>query len=215
VSEPLDIVDPADGHRLDTLPRDIVHQDGHWHQVFHCLIVRPSASTVILQERAAGKSSFPGLLDLSATGHLAAGETPIDGLRELSEELGVTIAHDRLVPLGARLLADRGGAGANRERMHVYLFPDDRPPAAYRPDPSEVSALVEVGADDLLSCLAGGGAAPAGRIVHPGTGSAATPVTVTPVMVAVADLVPAVDGYWTVLLIMVQRYLAGRRPLAI
>ena len=200
------MVDPADGRVIRSADRSEVHAGGLWHQVFHCLIVRPAAGTVLLQQRAATKSSFPGLLDLSATGHLRAGEEPVAGVRELAEELGVDIDPGRLVPLGTRLLADNGGEGANRERMHVYLLPDDRPAAAYRPDPAEVAAVVEVGARDLLDCWAG--AAAAARRIDVDGGD-------EPLEVTVDQLVPAVDGYWTVLLVMTLRYLAGHRPLAI
>ena len=121
----LDVVDPSSGIVLEQRSRADIHALGLWHQVFHCLVVRPSANSIVLQRRSPKKAAFPGKLDLSATGHLEAGETPIDGLRELTEELGVTPRPDELVPVGSRLLADDQGEGKNRELVHLYLLADD------------------------------------------------------------------------------------------
>ncbi|MGI9609516.1 MAG: NUDIX hydrolase, partial [Acidimicrobiia bacterium] len=67
--ERLDIVSPATGAVLDSSTRAEVHESGQWHQVFHCLVLRPSDKSIILQRRALSKAAFPGLLDLSVTGH--------------------------------------------------------------------------------------------------------------------------------------------------
>ena len=152
--EQLDVVSPASGAVLDTRPRDEVHAHGLWHQVFHCLVLRPSARSVILQRRGAHKVAFPLQLDLSVTGHLATGEGPGDSVREIEEELGVTIDPRELIPLGTRLLADDNGEGANREMVHLCFVLDDRPLTAYRPALGEVDGLVEIEAYDLITILA-------------------------------------------------------------
>jgi isopentenyldiphosphate isomerase len=205
--ELLDVVEP-DGTWIGRRSRAEVHAQGLWHQVFHCLIVRPDEPAgVVLQQRHHGTRSFPGKLDLSATGHLSAGEAPAQGVRELTEELGVEIDPDRLVPLGVRLLADDSGEGRNRERVHVFLVADDRPLDAYRPDPGDVAAVVEVTVDDLVDLAAGTRSVPARRFT--------VDAGIVPATVAPEDLVPAVDGYWTVLAVMAQRFAAGEGPLAI
>jgi 8-oxo-dGTP pyrophosphatase MutT (NUDIX family) len=199
------------GRPLGDLGRDEVHRRGLWHDVFHCLVVRTTPpARVVLQRRRVGARSFPGLLDLTATGHLAAGEAPLDGLRELREEVGVDAPPERLVPLGIRLLADDGGEGRNRERAHVYLLPDDRPLTDFRLDPGEVSGLVELTVADLLGLLADP------DLVAPCSAVAAE-VGAQPVASTCrgADLVPAHSGYWAVLAVMAERYVAGTGPLAI
>lgn len=201
--EQIDIV-TATGVHLRAASRSEVHDGAHWHQVFHCLVIRPgSPARIVLQRRHHSKAAFPGLLDLSATGHLTAGESPDDGVRELNEELGINATADDLFPVGVRLLADDGGEGRNRELVHLYFMTDDRPLDRYAPEPTEVESLIEVAAADLLGLIANPDASAAnGHEWRPG--SAVTPTTIT-----ANDLIKPSDGYWTVLLVMAERYATG------
>jgi isopentenyldiphosphate isomerase len=206
--ELLSVVSPT-GVPLGSGPRPDVHRDGHWHAVFHCLIVRPGLpARVVLQRRDHSKPKFPGQLDLSATGHLRAGESPRDGVRELREELGVDVTPDRLISVGARLLADDTAEGRNRERVHLFFLADDRPLDAYCPGPGEVESVVEADVDDLLE-LAGGASGPISATEwRPGRDQQA-------IEVRAGDLVDPIDGYWTVVLVMAQRFAAGHWPLGV
>ncbi len=203
-SERLDVVSPATGEILESRHRADVHREGLWHQVFHCLVLRPARRSVVLQRRAYTKAAFPGLLDLSATGHLESGEIPLDGLREFEEELGVSVSPDALVSLGTRLLADDNGEGRNRERVHVFFVLDDRPLAEYAPPEHEVADLVEIVVEDLIAILGD-----PELVVEAGS------IAEGAVSISNRDLVEGADGYWTVLAVMAQRALAGETLLAI
>ena len=209
-SERLDVVNPATGITVATRTRPDVHREGLWHQVFHCLVLRPQSSSVILQRRAASKAAFPLKLDLSVTGHLSAGESPLDGNREFEEELGVPLDPSGLIPVGVRLLADDNGEGRNRERVHLYFALDDRPLPSYRPPPHEVDGLVEISVQGLLEILA----SPRNE-ASALTTSSSSPSLERSTMVIQADLVEGSDGYWTVLAVMAQRALNGETLLAI
>ena len=187
-----------------------MHRDGAWHQVVHCLVVRSAPpARVVLQVRTTTTSTYPGRLDLTVTGHMQAGESPVEGmLREVAEEIGIDIAADQLVPLGRRLLADDHGAIRNREVMHVYLLVDDRPLTEYPLDPEHAGGLIEITTVDLLRVLAD----PALRVECAATwvdGRAGHRI------VGYDDLVPPLDGYWTVVTVMAQRFVAGESPLAV
>lgn len=206
--ELLDVVDPVSGRVLEQRSRGDVHRLGLWHQVFHCLVVRPASGTVVLQRRSASKAAFPDLLDLSATGHLEAGEAPIEGIRELREELGIDPDPDRLTALGHRLLADDQGEGLNRELVHLYFLADDRPIDRYRPALDEVSGLVELAAGDLLELLADRVATVPAMEWSPPEGSRS-------IAVGRNDLVDDVSGYWVVVAVMADRFLRGLSPVAV
>lgn len=206
--ELIDVITPT-GEPLGTMTRAEAHDGGHWHQTFHALVVRPASRSVILQERSPQKANFPGLLDLSATGHLTAGESPADGIRELNEELGIDADPAALVPAGIRLLADDlGEGGQNRERVHVFFLADDRPMTDYRPPADEVSALVEIDVDEFVRLFA------ANNPVCAATRWAGTnpPQAIT---VRAQNLVVPTDGYWIVLAVMAQRFANGELPVAV
>ncbi|WP_419912875.1 NUDIX hydrolase [Candidatus Poriferisodalis sp.] len=210
--EQLDVVDEV-GRYLRTAPRDEVHERGEWHRVFHCQIVtlRDGVPTAVLQQRSRAKAAFAGLIDISAAGHLAAGEAPLDGVRELEEELGVTPAGTDLVPLGVRRLADDSGEGTlNCELTSVYLLRDDRPLTDYVLARDEVDAVLDAPIADLLALFGG-----APSITVKGISSAGHPdASEITLEVTLDDFVPSSE-YWVVLMVMAQRFLAGQGPLAV
>src|SRR4051794_10360357 len=159
--ELLDVFDDRGWHR-GVKERDAVHRDGDWHLAFHLWVVRPDG--VLLQRRAATKSSWPGRLDATAAGHLIAGEQVRDGLREAEEELGVAYAFGALAPLGVHRVDDAERPGVrNRELQHVFAVCDARPLDAWTGlDREELDGLVLVAHDGFATLAAGGnGAVPA------------------------------------------------------
>lgn len=205
----LRVVEPT-GRPVGDMDRVEVHRRGLWHEVFHCLLVRTDTpARVVLQRRSLTASSYPGLLDLSVTGHLQAGESPMaGGVREIVEELGVVVDPSALVRLGMRLLADDYDDVQNRELMHTYLLADDRPLDAFPLDPAHTAGLVEATVEDLLSILAD----PQRTITAEEIDAACAQRTVP---LGRHDLVTPVDGYWTVVLVMAARFVSGERPLAV
>lgn len=151
--EILDVFDEH-GRHVGTKRRADVHRDGDWHLAFHLWVVAPAG--VLLQRRAPGKSSWPGFLDASAAGHLLAGESIRDGLREADEELGTAYVFDDLAHLGVHRVADTERSGTvNRELQHVFAVRDDRPLSAWRDfDRVELDGLVLIGHDAFAALAA-------------------------------------------------------------
>ncbi len=61
--------------------RGVAHRDGSLHGTAHIWVVREKASggndlcyDLLLQKRSQGKDSYPGCFDISAAGHVAAGD---------------------------------------------------------------------------------------------------------------------------------------------
>jgi isopentenyl-diphosphate delta-isomerase len=76
------------------------HRVGAWHRAAHVWIVTPDLR-VLLQRRAAVKENYPRLWDVSAAGHVAAGESAIEAaIREVREELGIALRETELEPIG-------------------------------------------------------------------------------------------------------------------
>jgi len=77
-------------------PKANIHRDGDWHRATHVWIVTPD-DRILLQRRSVRKENNPGLWDVSAAGHVSAGENLLESaLREVQEELGLTLRSDEL-----------------------------------------------------------------------------------------------------------------------
>lgn len=142
---------------IGTAPRSEVHAHGYWHRSFHCWIVRDEGDTrmVLFQRRRDIKDTFPGYYDITAAGHLTAGEQLQDASRELEEELGVRASFDALTYL---LTAEqqlqgqvRGVPFIDREISSVYGLCLNQPLESYILQASEVDSLFETPLDELLA----------------------------------------------------------------
>jgi isopentenyldiphosphate isomerase len=138
--------------------RGPVHRDGDWHLAFFCWIVRAGAAgpELVLQQRSAVKDVFPGRFDASAAGHVRFGETRAEMVREVEEELGLTVAVADLVALPWHRQQHHHPNGIrDREHHELNLLRCDRPLEAYRPSPREVSGLVSVPVWELADLAEG------------------------------------------------------------
>lgn len=131
-------------HKIGQESRGQVHAKGLWHQTFHCWILNNASDRLrlLFQLRHKDKDIFPSLLDISCAGHLQAGESAEDGVRELEEELGLSVDFKDLVYCG-RVAQEYVLAEdlIDREFNHVFLYKCDLPLEDYRVQESEVSGL--------------------------------------------------------------------------
>jgi isopentenyldiphosphate isomerase len=196
-----------------TKPRAAVHRDGDWHRSLHVWVYgRDETGTpfLLFQRRGTGKDTWPGRLDATVGGHLQAGETVDEALREIEEEIGVSAAPNSLRHLGTRVsVSEEDGKFLDRELQKVYLLRDERPLTAYRPSPAELAALVRFSLSDLLTFLGGETEQIAGVAIAPGADRASR-VTITP-----ADFIPAVDRYFYRVAIATAAVSRGERHVAI
>lgn len=146
---------------LGTAPRTEVHAKGYWHRSFHCWIVRDEGAQrmVLFQRRRDIKDTFPLYYDITAAGHLTAGEQLHEASRELGEELGVQTAFETLTYLltaKQELQGEvRGVPFIDREFSSVYGLCLNQPLEDYILQPSEVHGLYEVPLNDLLALIRG------------------------------------------------------------
>lgn len=209
VTELLDVL-ADDGTVVGTATRREVHREGLWHRTFHALVVRPDLPARVVLQRRAATSFFAGRLDLTASGHLAAGEQPADGVRELEEEVGLTVRAADLEPVGVHRIIDHRHGLTNREQVHVFFVRSELPLERFEPDPAEVSSLVEVEVEALLSLVD-----PANAIATIGVREWSPGSTVSETTIGFDDLMPGYAGYLIKTLIMAERFAAGRSPIAI
>ncbi|WP_257213775.1 NUDIX hydrolase [Bacillus pumilus] len=87
-------------------------------------LLKKEYNTVYLyfQLRSPAKKDFPSLLDITAAGHLLADEQPSDGIREVEEELGLSIPFEDLTFAGVMQDEIHIPSFIDREFCHVYLY---------------------------------------------------------------------------------------------
>jgi isopentenyldiphosphate isomerase len=160
VDELLDILDETGRPTGEVIAKSEAHRLGLWHRCFHCWICGSdtAGSYLLLQRRAATKDTWPGYLDITAAGHLSAGEETIDGLREIEEELGLKVDPGRLIPLGTIKIEQQLPAGCDREFHEVFLLNDDTPPENLHLQKEEVDAVYRLDLEDVGPLYATGGA---------------------------------------------------------
>ncbi len=207
MSEVFDIYDEALNH-IGIKPRAAVHRDGDWHQVFHCWVVGRDAQGefVILQKRGPAQDAYPGKVDISAAGHLVAGETVRDGLRELHEELGLRVNFDDLLSLGRRVGIARGERLIDRQICHVFLYECNQPLRDYTYSRAEIDGLLKLRLADGLRLLAGEVAS----VTAAAHGLGADEITLRR-----GDFIESIDNYVYKALILAKRYFAGETLLQI
>jgi isopentenyl-diphosphate delta-isomerase len=93
--ELIDVLTPDGQQTGIRKPKSAIHRDGDWHRSAHIWILAPDGRFLV-QRRSLRKENNPGLWDVSAAGHLSAGESASDAaVRETFEELGLSLSpHD-------------------------------------------------------------------------------------------------------------------------
>lgn len=137
---------------IGTATRQEVHRSGMWHQTFHCWVLHRSINGdfLVLQRRHHSKDTHPNKLDISCAGHLEAGESPSDGVREIREELGIEVDFEQLHKAGVFKYSDTSNGVKDNEFCHVFvLVQDNQPLTNYSPALDEISGLYLASVSDM------------------------------------------------------------------
>jgi isopentenyldiphosphate isomerase len=159
VDERVDVLDARGEKTGEVAWKSEAHRLGLWHRCLHCWIVSPETSSggpyLFVQRRAVEKDTWPDRLDVTVGGHLGAGEETLDGLREVEEELGLTVLVDELIPLGTRRAELEIPAGLDREFQEVFLLVRALSPEDLQLQEEEVAAVVRLRLADIEALYEG------------------------------------------------------------
>ena len=106
-----------------TKSKDQIHVDGDWHRAVHIWFINPRGE-LLIQRRSKTKINHPDMWDISAAGHVSAGEdSETSALREIEEEIGVRLKGADLQHLGSLTQQSvlNEGTHINNEHNDVYL----------------------------------------------------------------------------------------------
>jgi isopentenyldiphosphate isomerase len=127
------------------------HKNGVWHRAAHVWFVNNN-NEILLQKRANHIESNPGKYDISAAGHLMAGDTFIKGaLREIKEELGIDLEEKDLVKIGElhNESTQHEGKYINKEYNDIYVVRKDIPISDFTIQESEVSLIKYISIEEF------------------------------------------------------------------
>ena len=101
--------------------REKCHKEGLWHKAVAIFIIN-SKKQVLLQKRSGTKKLWPNMWDITAGGHVLAGEFGFETvIREIKEELGVTLDKDNITFIGASISSNLKGDIVNNHFNEYYI----------------------------------------------------------------------------------------------
>lgn len=213
--EYLDIYDSTGKPTGLTKLKSQVHREGLWHRTFHCWIIykeKDGSDMIVIQKRASKKINYPDKLDITAAGHLKAGEGIEGGLREIREEIGLSITVDKLISVGVRVcVGDFQAHIINREFQDVFFLKNNTPISEYKIQEEEIYGMVSIQVDEGLKMFAGEieFVKANGIVLEKG-------ITIPrEFVIRKEDFVPTLDNYYYKILILAKRILANEKHLLI
>jgi isopentenyldiphosphate isomerase len=143
LDELIDIVTKDGEPTGKTALKSEIHKHGWFHNTIH-LWLYTNKGEILLQQRSHKKKIFPLLWDVSAAGHIDAGETFIEAaLRETKEEIGLDLQPEELQKIGIHkhLSSYNNGAIQDNEFHHVFIAELTKELNTLIPQKEEVEAL--------------------------------------------------------------------------
>lgn len=133
----------------------VLHQNGLFHPTVHIWFYTPTPN-ILLQKRTANKLIFPNLWDVSVAGHVASGETVLEGAtREIEEEIGLSVKPEDLNLISVRKNVNKFSNGIiDAEFQHVFLCELSVAIEALRIQKEEVDAVRLFSFVELKQCQA-------------------------------------------------------------
>lgn len=147
----LDILNEDGSFSGETASKKEAHEKGLWHRAAHVWFIN-SFDEILLQKRSAAKDSYPGLYDVSAAGHLSAGDTSLAGAqREIEEELGIKVNTKELIKIGEvkQQAVLNNGVYINNEWNDVYVVRKNIPVEDFVLQEAEVDHVTYISLKDF------------------------------------------------------------------
>ncbi len=140
--EYLEVLDEQGNKTGEVRSKEEVHDKGLWHKAVHVWFLN-SKGELLLQLRAV-KDAYPNHWDISAAGHVVAGDDSIgSAIKETAEELGVFITPERIKFLGTvkQQAVINNHTYFNNEHDDIYLVKSDLKLSDFRFTDGEVKEV--------------------------------------------------------------------------
>ena len=134
-----DIVDDRDNPVHQVEDYETVHRLGLWVRGVHVIVYTPERD-IVMQKRAPSLAYHPDEVEISVGGGVDAGEAPeAAAIREVHEELGITISNEQLRFIGKTKFNHRTKTQYHRTFIYSYAVCLPKEQLQLTTDPTETS----------------------------------------------------------------------------
>ena len=130
--------------------REICHKEGLWHKAVVVFIIN-SKGQVLLQKRSPYKKLWPNMWDITAGGHVLAGEFGFEAIiRECKEEIGVELEKNDLTFIGSAISSNVKGDIVNNHFNEFYIANKEIDETKLKLQDEEVSEVKWIDKDEII-----------------------------------------------------------------
>ena len=150
MEEIFDVLNEKGEYTGKTESREKCHKEGLWHKAVSLFIIN-SKEQVLLQRRSANKRMWPNMWDITAGGHVLAGEFGFQAIiRETKEELGVDLNKNDITFIGSSISTNFKGDIANRHFNEIYIANKDIDETSLILQEDEVSEVKWIDKNEII-----------------------------------------------------------------
>lgn len=151
MEECFDVLNEKGQYTGITETRGKCHKEGLWHKAAVVFVIN-SQNQVLLQKRSANKRMWPNMWDVTAGGHVLAGEFGFEAiLRETKEELGIELEKNDITFIGSTLSTNIKGDIINKHFNEYYIANKDLDETKLELQAEEVSEVKWIDKDEIIS----------------------------------------------------------------
>lgn len=130
--------------------REQCHKQGLWHKAVVVFIIN-SKKQVLLQRRSPNKKMWPNMWDITAGGHVLAGEFGFQAIiREAKEELGLDLNKNDMTFIGSSISTNIKGDIINNHFNEYYIARKDIDETELKLQEEEVSEVKWIDKDEII-----------------------------------------------------------------
>ena len=130
--------------------KQLCHKKGLWHKAVAVFIIN-SKKQVFLQKRSKNKKMWPDMWDISAGGHVLAGEFGFQAIiREIKEELGLSVKKEEIIFIGCSTSINKKGDILNKHFNEYYIVTKDIDEKNLSLQKEEVSEVKWINKEEII-----------------------------------------------------------------
>ena len=156
MEEYFDVLNERGHYTNEKEAREKCHKYGLWHRAVAIFVVN-SKEEVLLQRRSTNKKMWPNMWDVTAGGHVLAGEFGFQAvIRELKEEIGISLNKTDITFIGSAISTNIKGDLTDNHFNEYYIVTKDVDETKLRLQEDEVTEVKWVSKDEIINRIKDG-----------------------------------------------------------